>query len=200
MGTVAQAKTLGGIGSIFTLLFIVPTVGWLLAFVGFILMLVAVKYIADSLGDQAIFNNMIISVIAAIAGVVIGGVFILGSALTFVMPSMGAGVPTYTAGNMIGFLLGVIVGLVVVWIAYIASAYFLRKSYNVIADRLGVGMFRTAALLYLIGAITVVILVGFAIIFVAEILQVVAFFSLPEAPPVGPAFTQPSPSTQPSIV
>jgi uncharacterized membrane protein len=45
-------------------------------------------------------------------------------------------------------------------------------------------MFSTAGLLYLIGAATAVIGVGFVILFVAEILTAVAFFSLPETSPL----------------
>jgi uncharacterized membrane protein len=44
-------------------------------------------------------------------------------------------------------------------------------------------MFNTTALLYLIGAATTIVVIGFVILLVAEILQIVAFFSLPEAPP-----------------
>ena len=63
------------------------------------------------------------------------------------------------------------------------SGVFLRKSFNAIASGLSVKMFRTAALLYFLGAILTVVIVGFLLIFVASILQVVAFFSIPENSP-----------------
>ena len=44
-------------------------------------------------------------------------------------------------------------------------------------------MFSTATLIYLIGALLVGILVGFLVIIVAQILQVLAFFSLPRTVP-----------------
>ncbi len=64
MASLGQAKTLGGIGAILALLFWVPSnVGIGLLIVGLVLMLIAVKNIADTVGDQAIFSNMMYSVI-----------------------------------------------------------------------------------------------------------------------------------------
>ena len=71
---------------------------------------------------------------------------------------------------------GDIAGLAVMWIVFIVAAYFQRKSYSVIARRLNVGMFGTAALIFLIGAALVIVIIGFLLLFVAQILFVVAFF------------------------
>ena len=57
---------------------------------------------------------------------------------------------------------------------------FQRRRFKVIASSLNVGMFRTAALIYLIGAALVIIFVGFIIIIISEIIQAAAFFSIPE--------------------
>jgi len=51
-------------------------------------------------------------------------------------------------------------------------------------------MFRTTGLLFLIGAATLIVLVGFVILFIAAILQVVAFFSIPEQLPSQPPTQQ----------
>jgi uncharacterized membrane protein len=201
MTLLSQAKTLGGIGSLLTVLLIVPSVGWLLALAGFILVLIAVKYLSDALGDRSVFNNMIISVVAAIAGVVVAGVFIVAAVLSFAGLNMqgfnyvpGTGFTGAVPTEVVGFILAIILALVVVWVAEIVSAVFLRKSYGVIATKLNIHMFSTAALLYLIGAVLTIVLVGFIILFVAQILFIVAFFSLPEQMPMA------GPSTQPSTV
>ncbi len=81
----------------------------------------------------------------------------------------------------------------IAWIIYIISAIFYKKSFDAISDGLGVGMFHTAALIFLIGAVLVIIGVGVFLILIAGILQIVAFFSIPEelpqpvtaAPPTG---------------
>ena len=190
MGTLSQAKTLGGVGSILLLLGIVPFAGPALEIVGFVLMLIAVKYISDTVNNKSIFNNAVISVVAGIAGVVIGVVVGIAGVLSFFGPGMFQG-PDFMPGRQfqpsdfmsMNFFGPIIAGLVIIWIAVIISAVFLRKSFNSIASSINVKMFGTAALLYLIGAILVVVLVGFLLIFVATILQIVAFFSIPENPP-----------------
>ena len=186
MGSLAQAKTLGGVGSILLLLGAVPTVGLLYSIAGFILVLVAVKYIADALQDRAIYNGMIISVITAIIGLVVFVALVLGAFAAFIGLPPPPGFFQFPTGvqdipaDLLAFLAAVIIGLVIMWIFFIISAVFLRRSFNTIASGLNVRMFGTAGLLFLIGAVLVVILVGFVLIFVAEILMVVAFFSIPE--------------------
>ncbi len=202
MGSLSQAKTLGGIGSILILLTAVPYAGSVLGVVGFVLILIAVKYISDSLQDRSVFNNMLIAVILGIVGTVIGGLVVIGSVFRYIGFSnlTRTTPPAIAPSNVVSLVAGILVGLVVIWIVFIISAYFLRKSYNTVAARLNVGMFRTAALLYFIGAILVIILVGFALILVAQILFIVAFFSIPETPltggPTPPPPMQPGGPTQ----
>ena len=188
MASLGQAKTLGGVGSILVLLSPVPYAGAVLSIVGFIMILIAVKYIADILGDQKIFNNMIIAVVLAIIGIVVGVVVVLGAVYSLI----GLGSYAYTPGTTTlptGFsavIASIIAGLIVIWIFYLIASIFLKRSYDTIATRLNVGTFHTTGLLYLIGAATAIIFVGFIIVFIAEILQIVSFFSLPEQMPMGP--------------
>lgn len=203
MTSLSQAKTLGGVGSILVVLTAVPGVGVLLGIVGFILTLIAIKYISDVVADRPIFNNMLIATILAIVGIVVGTLVVIGSLFS----SMGlAGMmgpnffgpnfnpTTIPAGNWVGFILSILAGLVVVWVMLLVSAIFVRRSYSSIASKLNVSMFRTAGLVYLIGAATTIILVGFVILLVAQILLIVAFFSIQDIVP-GPAAqpAQPAP-------
>lgn len=111
---------------------------------------------------------------------------------------------TFTPGTIpSGFVSGIVllvVGLVVIWVFYLISAIFLWKSYDRIATRLNVNMFHTTGLLYLIGAALTIIIVGLLIVLIAEILQIVAFFSIPDQLP-GPmpqqTWGQPPPPTMP---
>ncbi|OLE92046.1 MAG: hypothetical protein AUF79_00755 [Crenarchaeota archaeon 13_1_20CM_2_51_8] len=201
MASLGQAKTLGGVGSILVLLSPIPYAGAVLAIVGFIMILIAVKYIADVLGDQKIFNNMIISVVLAIIGIVVGVVVVLSAVYSLI----GLGRYTYNPGTTTlptGFsavIVSIIAGLIVIWIFYLVASIFLKRSYDTIATRLNIGMFHTTGLLYLIGAATAIIFVGFIIVFIAEILQIVSFFSLPEQMPMGlqpmPGQVGPPPAT-----
>ncbi|WP_372838593.1 DUF996 domain-containing protein [Pyrococcus kukulkanii] len=63
----------------------------------------------------------------------------------------------------------------------IIGSYFRKKSYELIAQYTGVDMFKTSGLLYFIGAILIIVFgIGALIMLVAAILEIVAFFSLPE--------------------
>lgn len=189
MSKLSEAMTLGGIGSILTLLFIIPAVGWVLAVVGFILMLIAIKYISDAANDASIMTNMVISILLAIVGLIVGVVVILASVVNyFGLSVLSGGIAsmqkvTPTTGGIVGLVVGLIAGLAALWILLIVSAVFTRRSYRAMSTKLGVSMFGTAGLVYLIGAATTIILVGFVIIFVAIILNVVAFFSIPDQLP-----------------
>lgn len=188
MGGVAQAKTLGAVGGILVLLTAVPSVGGLLGIVGFVLLLVAIKYISDAVGDRSIFNNMLVAVGLAIAGIVVGVIAIAGTVLRFVgMNGMLAGPDfnpaTVPAGNWVALIGTVLVGLALIWVMMLVSAVYVRRTYDTISSRLGVSMFSTAGLLYLIGAATTIILVGFVLLFIAQVLVVVAFFSIDERQP-----------------
>ncbi len=181
----------------------VPTVGPILTIVGFILILFAFKNVADALNEPSIFNNMIYSVVLAIVGIVIGVVLVFGVLFSIV----GLRGMTYTPGtpppssDIIAVIGAVTLGLAVIWVFYIVSAIFLKKSYDRIGTRLNVGTFRTTGLLYLVGAATTIILIGFLITLIADILQIVAFFSIPDQPPQQPTTQQtwtqpPSPPVQ----
>ena len=161
MSKMGTAKTLGGVGSILEL---IPFV----SIVGYILTLVAVKYVSDELQDSSIFNNMLYAVITGIVGAVVGFLVLLG----------GFRSPAFTSG-MSG-IAGAIGFLAVAWIALIISAIFIRRAFGTMAGRLDIRTFRTAGTLYLVGAALTIILVGFIILFVAYIYQVISFFSIPE--------------------
>jgi uncharacterized membrane protein len=191
MTSLSEAKTLGGIGSILVLLTAAPTVGWILGIVGFIMILVAVKSISDAVKEERIFNNMLISVVLAIGGIAVGTIALVGTLFQFIGMGTFVGpdfVPAQNVpvGNWMALAGAAIIGLVAVWAFSLASAVFVRRSYSAIASKLNVKTFGTAGLLYLIGAATMVIGIGFILIFVAEILLAIAFFSIPERLPEAP--------------
>ena len=173
MGKLSDAKMLGGIGSI---LQIIPYV----SIVGYILTLIAVKYISDEVHDGSIFNDMLYAAITGIVGVAIAAVGVFGAFASIATAGAAA-------------FAGIIIFLAIAWIALIISAIFVRKAFNKIAGKLNIGMFRTAGTLYFIGAILVIVLVGFVILFIAYILQIVAFFSINDAAAPAPAMQAAAP-------
>jgi len=170
MATLSQAKTLGGVGAI---LIFIPFV----SLIGYILIIVAVRDISNDLQDRSIFNNIVIAGVTGIVGALAGAFFIFAGLL-------GSGLKSGTS-----VFAGLAVGLLIAWIALVVSAVFLRRAYNTMGQRLQVDMFKTAATLYFVGAILTIVVVGFVILFIAEILQAVAYFSIPNMPPMQGAGT-----------
>jgi uncharacterized membrane protein len=162
VASLSQAKTLGGIGAI---LIFIPFV----SLIGYILIIVAVRDISQDLQDKTIFSNIVIAAVTGIVGALAGASVI----------AVGVFGADHGAGAV-----SVGLGLLVTWIALIISAVFLRRAYSTMSQRLGVGNFRTAATLYFIGAILTIVLIGFILLFVAEILQAIAYFSIPDQPPM----------------
>ena len=167
MGKLESAKIFGGIGS---LLQLVPGV----AIIGYILTLIAVKYISDEVKDGTIFTDMIYAVITGIIGIAFGATLLF----------LGVATSVITLG--IGALFGLVSFLFIAWIALIISSIFIRRAFGKMATQLNVGTFRTAGTLYFVGALLTIILVGFVLLFVAFILQIIAFFSIHEAQPMAP--------------
>ena len=188
------SKNIGGIGAL--LVVIGPLAGivfsWagILAFIGIIMVLVAQKGLADYYSEGGIFNNALYGFITTI----IGGVAFVGTliisvlmALSTVLPTDWANIDEWAATftenfldpSMIFTLLGAIIAaLIVLFVVLVIAAIFYRKSLNLTASKSGVGMFGTAGMLLLIGAILSIILIGAIIIWIAFILLTVAFFSI----------------------
>jgi uncharacterized membrane protein len=193
MPQLSQAKTLGGVGSILMLLAPLPAVGWVLCIAGAIVVLVAIKYISEVVQDKSIFSNMLIAILLGVVGLVVGVVVILRAVLaTFGLGSLGAGFPSHSApyfnsaavptSGWLGLIAGALTGLAVLWVLLLVSAIFVRRSYSSIGRKIGVGMFGTTGLIYLTGAALTIVLVGFVLLFVALILNAVAFFSIADQP------------------
>jgi len=195
--TLRQAKAMGGVGSILVLLSFVPFVGFLFGLAGLVMVLLAVKRISEAVKDREIFHNVLMAVILQIVGSAISAFVVIGSFFTFVGSQVamapfgssfdGFGSPGILGAGAIMAVLGsLLAGLIAMWIILIIAARFLRKGYEGIADKTGTETFRSVGRWYYYGAWLAIILVGFVLILIAAILQIVAFFSLPESPPAQP--------------
>jgi len=193
MGNLSNAKMLGGIGAIISLIgLFVPLISWFLPIVGLVLILIAVKTIADNANNHDIFKNYLIYFIMFIIALIAMGVI-------FVMALGAAGgmdwINQIQSANITdmqtfmdyfdSFIIPCISAVVIGWILLIIGSLFYRKSYNAIAEQTNVNLFRTTATVYLIGAITTIIGVGLFIIIIAKIIEIIAYFSLPDDFPTG---------------
>jgi uncharacterized membrane protein len=87
---------------------------------------------------------------------------------------------------------GFVVALIVLFICLVIATILYRKSLSSLAKKSGVGMFETAGLLMLIGAVLTIILVGLLLIWIAFILVAVAFFSIKTTQTQPPSTPPPS--------
>jgi len=210
------SKNLGGVGAI--LMFIVPLISFaslyagLLGLIGFILLLIALKGLGDYYNEDGIFNNALYGFIAAIVGGVVSVAVVIFTVLTSLTDFLYTLFPDWNGDwtalsgltpnpsnlsldNILPFIGGIFAALIILFVFAIITAWLYRRSLNSLSAKSGVGMFGTAGLLILIGAVLTIILVGFLLIWIAFILLAVAFFSIKTTAGTAPqAPTPPTPS------
>ena len=194
--TFESSKNLSAVGSL--LIVIGAAAGFatsfsgILSLVGIILLLIGLKGLADYYKEEGIFNNALYSIIIAIVGCVVSIGIIAASAVTALADlgidwaniedwaNIGTDVGTVFTDfdfSTIATLLGaILVGVIVLFVVMILAMYFLRKSMDQLSTKSGIGLFGTAGILVLIGAVIPVI--GLLIIWIGFILATVAFFQM----------------------
>lgn len=204
MSKLGDAKIFGGIGAILMILIAIPSFGGILALIGLILLFIAVKYISDETKEKSIFNNFLYFFIVTIIGVVVAGAtlvytFFEAGGMSYIneLQNLAYSDPMAVWDTIQPLLMGALLAIVILWIALIVSAIFLRKSYDKIGELTNVKWFKTTGLIFLIGALTLIILIGFVIILIGMILEIIAFFSLPENLPSQASPTQDMSTNQP---
>ena len=188
MSDLSNAKIFGGIGAILMLIGgFIPYAGPIISILGLVLLFIAVKTISDLTKDKDIFNNylmhFIFSILTIIAIIIIM-LLAFGAAggFSWISGLETAEITDFESfwayfGGLIG---GCILALIVGWIFFIIAAIYLRRSYNKIAEHTKVSLFKTTGTIYFIGAISTVVLIGFIIIFISRIIEIIAYFSLPD--------------------
>lgn len=188
MGSLQTAKILGGIGALLMLIggFVAATVG-VLSFIGFIMVFIAVKMIADETKEKGIFDNylysfvaFIIAFVALIAMALVALASVGGLQFFIDLQNSAMTEPMEIWNTLQPVLFGALAALLVFWIIAVIASLFYRKSFNLIAEKTDVKWFGTAGLLIFIGTITSIILIGFIILIIGMIIEIVAFFSLPD--------------------
>lgn len=160
---------------------IIPFLGPLAQLGALVLLLFSHFYFSKSYEKPEIFRKALIGTIIVVAGNVIGGIFILIGVGTAVFTSAETGLNMSDYQEIMGQIFGggmSIFGLIILLAAAIVGVYFVFKSLQALAAETGINLFKTAGLLYLIGIITTVILVGGLVIFAGWILHVIAYFSM----------------------
>jgi uncharacterized membrane protein len=219
--TLESSKTLGGVGAILLLIGTIPfgqPYLAVIALVGFILVLVALHGLADYYKENGIFNDALYGFIAAIMGVVaavIAAVYVIfyTSILTDFLHKIYPGwngswsslvgltpnTSKITVSDVTPVLGAIFLVLVILWVFLIVSAFFNRRSLKMLSAKTSVGLFSTAALVLIIGAILAIVLIGLLLMWVAVLLTAIAFFQIepqlgqPAAPAAPPPPQTPTP-------
>ena len=197
--TFESSKNLSAVGALLMVIglagTVIPYVG-ILTLIGVILLLIGVKGLANFYTEQGIFNNALYSIITAIVG---GIVTIAAVALSAVaaFASLGIDIATiedwialgtdptvifaefFNIDTFFALIAAFVVGLLLLLVTLIISMYFARKSMDQLSTKSGIGLFGTAGLLMLIGAVLIIAVgIGLIIIWIGLILATVAFFQM----------------------
>ena len=177
-----QAITLGRIGILLPIAAIIPFLGTLAGLAVMILLLFSHYFFSKIYEKSGIFNNALIGTIIIVATNLIGGIILfiaVGSAM-FSLSGGGAESIELQKIQEIIFESGLsIVGVVLMIAGMIVGYYFIFEALKTLARETGIKYFKTAGLLYFIGAIALILFfVGGLVIFVAWIIHIVAYFSI----------------------
>ncbi len=198
--TIESSKNLGGIGAILLFVGILPYINYfgIVEIIGAILVLVALHGIGSYYKDSEIFNNALYGIIAGIVGVVtaivIGIAIVLPSITDFIMkiyPSWNGDWSTLSSlssmtpettnisfSDVVPFITAALVIFVVLWVFAIIAAFLLRRSLRLVSAKSTTGLFSTAGLLLLIGAVLTIIGIGVILIWIAILILAIAFFTM----------------------
>ena len=181
MSKLRDAKIIGTIGAVLMLV-----AGWVPmgAIIGLVLIFIAIKYISDETKEESIFNNYLLHFIFIILALVAASILIFFAIGGFSFINIVQSVEFTDFSSVWSFfapyITGILISLIVGWILLIISALYLRKCYNSIATHTKVSLFKTTATIYLIGAVTLIIFIGALFLLIAQIMTIVAFFTLPD--------------------
>jgi uncharacterized membrane protein len=202
--TLESSKTLGCVGAILLLIGVIPFAGpylGVIALIGAVLVLVALHGLADNYKENGIFSNALYGFIAVVVGVVaavIAAIYVVfyTSILTDFLHKIYPGwngswsslvglTPNFsniTASDFAPVLGAMFSVLAILWIFLVVSAFFNRRSLRMLSAKAGVGLFSTAGLLLIIGAILTIVLIGLVLMWIAVLLIVIAFFQIKPQP------------------
>ena len=213
--TLESSKNLGGVGALLMFIGIFPYISYfgIVELIGAILVLVALHGFGSYYKEGGIFNNALYGIGAGIVGVVaaiaIGIAVVLPNItdfLTKIYPSWNGDWSTISSlsgmtpntsniaiGDIIPFISAAIVVFVILWLFAIIAAFFVRRSLKQVSAKTNFGLFSTAGLLLLIGAVLIIFFgLGLLLIWIAALILAIAFFG------VHPQPTQPTTTTETS--
>jgi len=196
--SIETSKILGGIGALLMFIGVIPYVNYfgVIELIGLILVMVALYGLGSYYKEGGIFNNALYGLIVGIVGGVISAAVIVYTVLTSltdflydVFPDWNGDWTTLsgltpnpsniTLDSITPFITAIIAVLVILWVCSIIAAFFIRRSLGTLSAKSGAGLFSTAGLLLLIGAVLIIAIgVGLILIWISALLIAIAFFQI----------------------
>jgi uncharacterized membrane protein len=193
--TLESSKTLGGIGAILMFVGIFPFISYygIVELVGAVLILVGLHGLASYYRESSIFNHAIYGVLVGIVGGIIAGVAAVVSVLASftnllhqiypgwngdwaTLQGMTPNTTNLDTSTIFPLVAGILAVLVIVWIFAIIGAFFIWRSLKQVSSKSNVGLFGTAGLILLIGAIIPIF--GLILMWISALLLAIAFFTM----------------------
>jgi uncharacterized membrane protein len=209
---IGTSKILGGVGALLMFIGILPYVNYfgVIELVGLVLVMVALYNLGSHYGEGGIFNNALYGLILGIVGGVVSIAVVIITVLTSLTDFLYTLFPDWNGDwtalsgltpdpsnlsleSLAPFLVGLFAVLIILWVFSIIAAFFIRRSFGTLSAKSGVGLFSTAGLLLLIGAVLIVLFgIGLILIWISALLLAIAFFQIrpQEAQPTTSAATQ----------
>jgi len=209
---IGTSKILGGVGALLMFIGILPYVNYfgVIELVGLILVMVALYNLGSHYREGGIFNNALYGLILGIVGGVISIAVVIITVLTSLTDFLYTLFPDWNGDwtalsgltpdpsnlsleSLAPLLAGLFTVLIILWVFSIIAAFFIRRSFGTLSAKSGVGLFSTAGLLLLIGAVLIVLFgIGLILIWISALLLAIAFFQIrpQEAQPTTSAATQ----------
>lgn len=196
--SIETSRILGLIGALLMFIGIIPYINFfgVIEVVGLILVMIALYNLGSYYKEQTIFNNALYGLITGIVGVVISAVVAIVTVLTSLtnflytifpgwngdwatLPGLTPDPSKITLDSIAPFIVGILTILLVLWIFSIIAAFFARRSLGALSAKSGIGLFSTAGLIMLIGAVLIVAFgIGLILIWISALLLAIAFYHL----------------------
>ena len=195
---IGTSKILGGVGALLMFIGILPYVNYfgVIELIGLILVMVALYDLSRHYKEGGIFNNALYGMITGIVGGVVSIAAVIITVLTSLtdflytlfpdwngdwtaLSGLTPNVSNITLDTIMPFLTGIIVVFIILWVFSILATFFIRRSLGTLSAKSGVGLFSTAGLLLLIGAVLIILFgIGLILIWISALLLAIAFFQI----------------------
>jgi uncharacterized membrane protein len=196
--SIETSRILGLIGALLMFIGIIPYINFfgIIEVVGLILVMIALYNLGSHYKDGTIFNNALYGLITGIVGAVISVAVVVVTVLTSLTDFLQTIFPDWNGDwaalsgltpdptnisldSITPFIVGIFTVLLILWVFSIIAAFFVRRSFGALSEKSGIGLFSTAGLLILIGAVLIVIFgIGLILIWISVLLLAIAFYQL----------------------